>query len=214
MGYKKFLFFIFLFFIFFSGCAQEIKNIDSKGHNIICFGDSITAGSGAGEGEDYPSLLAKELSLPVINAGRGGETTFDALRRIQKDVLERDPLLVIVEFGGNDFLQKISTKQTFDNLDRIVAQIHDHGAIVAIAEIRAPIFMNKYKKGFRLIAKKRKAILIPNLFTGILDHPSLKSDSIHPNAAGYEVMAKKIYKAIEPTIKKNRRILNQATYGN
>ena len=207
MQYKKFLFYLLcLFLIFFSGCTQEIKNIDSKGRNIICFGDSITAGSGAGEGEDYPSLLAKELSLPVINAGSSGETTFGALKRLQRDVLEKDPLLVIVEFGGNDFLQKIPPKKTFDNLDKIVTEIQNHGAIVVIAEVRAPIFMNRYKKGFRIISKKRKAVLIPDLLSGILDRPSLKSDSIHPNKEGYKIISERILAAIQPIIQKNRQL--------
>ncbi|MBL7131372.1 MAG: arylesterase [Candidatus Omnitrophica bacterium] len=209
MQYKKFLFYLLcLFLIFFSGCTQEIKNIDSKGRNIICFGDSITAGSGAGEGEDYPSLLAKELSLPVINAGSSGETTFGALKRLQRDVLEKDPLLVIVEFGGNDFLQKIPPKKTFDNLDKIVTEIQNHGAIVVIAEVRAPIFMNEYKKGFRIIAKKRKAVLMPNLLSGILDHPSLKSGSIHPNKEGYKIISERVLDIIQPIIQENRQLRN------
>jgi acyl-CoA thioesterase-1 len=189
-----------------TGCTQEIENIDSQGKNIVCFGDSITAGAGAKRGEDYPSLLAEKVSIPVINAGHSGDTTFDALKRIEEDVINKEPLLVIVEFGGNDFLQKIPFKETFNNLDRIVERIQDEGAIVAIVEVRVPIFMNRYRQGFREIAKKRKAVLIPNLFFGILDRPSLKSDTIHPNAEGYRLIAERIFNVIEPILVKNRSL--------
>ncbi len=52
------------------GCAKkEIINLNSKGKNIICFGDSVSFGYGVNQGEDYPSALAKLVGYPVINAG-------------------------------------------------------------------------------------------------------------------------------------------------
>jgi len=189
------------------GCARrEITNIDSKGENIICFGDSLTSGEGAGEGEDYPSILAKKISIPVvINAGKPGDTTFDALNRLKTDVLGQSPLLVILEFGGNDFLQKISPSDTFKNLEEMIRKIQERGAMVAIAEIRAGMILKGYGKEYRRLAKKYKAILIPNLLGEILVDPSLKSDYIHPNVSGYKVMAEKIYKIIQPVIQRNKK---------
>ncbi len=85
-----------LLMTFLTGCAKrEIKNIDSKGKNIVCFGDSVTFGYGAEPGGDYPSALTKMISIPVINAGIDGDTSTEALKRIKFDVLGRDPLLVI-----------------------------------------------------------------------------------------------------------------------
>ena len=75
-----------------SGCAKrEIKNIDSNGKNIICFGDSITFGYGVSSGEDYPSILAKMFQYALINAGIDGDTTTEALKRLEYDVLDRIP---------------------------------------------------------------------------------------------------------------------------
>ena len=82
-----------------SACAKtEVKNVGSKGKNIICFGDSLTFGYGANLQEDFQSLLAKMTDRPVINAGIDGDTTFTALNRLQSDVLSKDPYLVILEF--------------------------------------------------------------------------------------------------------------------
>jgi acyl-CoA thioesterase I len=85
------------------GCARkEIRNLDSQGVNIICFGNSLTFGYGANPGEDYPSILAKLINAPVINAGIDGDDTSIALKRIESDCLDREPLLVIIELCGND----------------------------------------------------------------------------------------------------------------
>ena len=100
-----------------SGCAQrEITNANSKGRNIICFGDSMTAGYGVNPGEDYPSMLGRLLNLEVLNKGVDGNTTSDGLQRLKGDVLDQEPRLVIIEFGGNDFLKKIPKETTVNNI--------------------------------------------------------------------------------------------------
>jgi len=80
---KYFIMFIFLL----TGCQPLIANRDSRGTCVVCFGDSLTAGYGATSGNDYPSLLSKKISLPVINDGVSGNTTADALARLDGDVL-------------------------------------------------------------------------------------------------------------------------------
>lgn len=182
------------------GCGSRIANIDSRGTSIICFGDSITEGEGSTERNDYPTLLSLKLNMPVINRGVGGDTTRDALKRIGKDVLEHNPRLVIVEFSGNDFLQHIPKQETFDNLDRIVTIIQKRGAMVALAEVRVGYFTDEYLSGFRQIAKKRRALLIPDVMKGIFFNPMLKYDKIHPNDAGYHLIADRIYKEIKPLL--------------
>jgi len=44
------------------------------------------------------------------------------------------------------------------------------------------------------------AILIPNIYKGIIGNPKLMSDPIHPNAKGYEIMAQVFYDAVKPYI--------------
>src|SRR4030043_2129966 len=87
--------------VIFSGCTKSsITNLESQGKNIICFGDSITVGFGAQEGQDYPTALSKMTRFPVINAGINGDTSSEAVRRIDADALSKDRLLVIIEVGG------------------------------------------------------------------------------------------------------------------
>ena len=184
-----------------TACERYIANRDSKGKNIICFGDSITQGAGAQIGEDFPSLLSKKLDYPVLNAGRAGETTRDALKRLERDVLEHNPRMVIVEFGANDFLKKIPEEETFKNLDEIVLAIQKQGAMVVLAEVKIGLFFDEYYGGFKRIAQKRKALLIADIMRGIFTNPQLKSDGLHPNAEGYKIIAERIGKAVTPLLK-------------
>ena len=67
---------------------------------IICFGDSLTFGTGAAPGMDYPSQLSKMIAKPTINAGVPGDTTARALKRLQRDVLSRSPDMVLITLGA------------------------------------------------------------------------------------------------------------------
>ena len=62
---KGFSFFLFLT-LFLLGCSPSVRNLDSRGKNIICFGGSITYGVDAQEGEDCPSVLSGMLKRKVI----------------------------------------------------------------------------------------------------------------------------------------------------
>lgn len=187
----------------------EIKNIDSRGKNIICFGDSITWGYGANSGEDYPSMLAKMVSFPVINAGIDGDTTVEAVKRFDSDVSESEPLLVIIEFGGNDFLRKIPQEITLKNIREMVDKSQGQGAMVAIADISSGMFLKEYRTEFSKLAKEKQVIFIPGILSGIITNPSLKSDFIHPNAGGYRLISQRVYRAIISYLNKNT-LLRQA----
>ena len=184
----------------FSGCAkQEIKNFGTaKGKEIICFGDSLTFGYGAGPAEDYPTALKKYVRMPVINSGVDGDTTIHALRRFQADVLNKDPYLVIVEFCGNDFIQKIPQEVTIRNLRQIIRKSQEKGAIVALVDISAGLFLRDYRLAYSKLAREEGAIFVPAILSGILTNPSMKSDFLHPNASGYKVVAGRIYNVIKP----------------
>ena len=191
--------------VMLASCAQrKIKNIDAKGSNIICFGDSLTFGYGADPGEDFPAVLAKMTDIPVINAGVDGDTSTEALQRLESDVLERDPLLVIVEFGGNDFLRKIPRETSVANMKEIIDRIQARGAMVAIADVSAAVFLKEYSAAFSEIAREKQAIFIPHILSGIITNPALKSDFIHPNADGYKAIAQRIYRVILPYLNQNK----------
>lgn len=186
-----------------SSCAkQEIKNADSAGTAIICFGDSLTFGYSAGPGEDYPAILAKLAGLPVINAGVDADTTFLALKRLESGVINKEARLVIVEFCGNDFIKKIPPEATIRNLRQIIRYAQRQGALVALVDISAGFFLLEYRVAYRKLAREEGAIFIPAILNGILTNPSMKSDFLHPNANGYKIVAERIYQAIRPYLKK------------
>ena len=188
----------------FSGCVRsDIANLESRGKNIICFGDSITVGFGAENGQDYPTALAKMINLPVVNAGLNGDTSGEGLGRIEADVLSKDPLLVIIEFGGNDFLNKLSVQETAKNIEEMVKIIQRRGAMVAIADISTFMVMSEYGKEFKLLSKKYGTILIPGILNGIITDPELKSDFVHPNSKGYQLIAHRVYRGIIPYLNQN-----------
>ena len=177
--------------------ASKIKNAIPSGEAIVCFGNSLTYGTGAKKGMDYPSQLSRMIGMPVINEGIPGDTTSDALRRID-DVLKKNPRIVLITLGGNDLKNGISKDTAFNNLETIIEKIQAKGALVILAGIEVPFFDKGFRDGYRVLARKTGSILITNILKGILGHPELMSDRIHPNSAGYTIMAQHFYKAVKP----------------
>jgi len=188
--------------ILLAGCSSQpnVANLDSRGTTIVCFGNSLTQGEGASMGHEYPSLLASALGREVINAGVGGNTTRDALQRLDADVLSHNPRLVIVEFGGNDFLQHLPREEIFRNLDTIVERIQAQGAMVVLLGVRPGLFGDATRSDYRRIAKSRRAVFVPDILEGIFTEPRFKSDEIHPNDLGYARIAERVLKVVQPLL--------------
>ena len=170
----------------------KVRDLDSRGANLIAFGDSLTAGYGAQPGEDYPSRLSALLGAPVINAGVSGDTTASALARVDNDVLARDPRLVLVGLGGNDFLGGVPIATTEANLREIVRKVEGAGAMVVLLGFRFPSLTADYESMYERVAKEEGCLLVPRILRGILNDASMKSDAIHPNARGYALMAERV----------------------
>ena len=170
----------------------SVKNLDSPGSTVIAFGDSLTAGFGAGEGEDWPSRVSSATQIEVVNAGVSGDTTDSALERLEEDVLARQPRIVIVGLGGNDFLRGIPIASTEATLRQIVRRIQQKGAMVVLLGFRFPNLSADYGAMYERVAEEEGCLLIEGTLKGILTDPKLRSDQIHPNAAGYALMAERI----------------------
>lgn len=77
----------------------------SEAHRLLVFGDSVTAPRA--RVKVYAEVLAEELlfggkAVEVINAGVPGNTTAQALKRLESDVLQKRPDTAVVLFGIND----------------------------------------------------------------------------------------------------------------
>ena len=71
------------------------------------------------------------------------------------------------------------------------------GAIAVLVDTGGAYPMETYTKIQKQIAKDYKTLFVPGIMYGIYNKKSLKSDKIHPNAAGYKIVAKKVKKVIE-----------------
>ncbi len=178
--------------------GPAVRNPDPAGRNVICFGDSLTFGTGASEGNDYPSRLAARIDLPVINAGVPGDTTADALERLERDVLSRSPCMVLLTLGGNDLKNRVPREEAFENLETIVEAIQEAGALVVIGGVDIPFYGRGFGEAYRELAEKTGSVLVPNVYEDILGRRDRMSDPIHPNDRGYAVLARHFHEAIEP----------------
>lgn len=191
---------------------RTVRNLRSKGEVIVCFGDSLTEGVGAKAGEDYPSALSRQLGFPIVNAGRRGDTTAQAMERLADSVLRRNPRLVIVLLGGNDFLRQLPRAESKKNLSEIVRRIQDQGSMVAIAGIRLGLFTDEFSTLYEAIAKEFGALYIPEVMNGILSDGQLKSDPIHPNGAGYRLIAERVAAKVKPLLHEADRLTGRSGF--
>ena len=138
------------------------------------------------------SVLSKRIGLPIVNAGRSGDTTGSALARLNQDVLARNPRIVIVLLGGNDFLRRIPSEETFKNLTTIVERIRGRGAAVVVVGVSSGFFTDSHRQDYEQVARLTSAGLVPDILDGIIGHGARMADSIHPNDRGYQIIADRI----------------------
>ena len=178
--------------------GPKISVEELQGNTIVCFGDSLTYGTGAPSGKSYPAQLEGMLDRPVINAGVPGDTTAGALGRLQKDVLDRSPRLVLITIGGNDLKNGVAVEKARANLQAILSAIRSHGALAVVGGINIPLMDRGYGRMYEEVTGETDALLVDNILGGIMGHSKLMSDQIHPNGAGYAIMAERFKEAIEP----------------
>lgn len=180
-----------------------IKNSNSSGTNIIAFGDSLVYGVGSSSGNDMFSILSRKIGQPIINKGVSGNTTVDALSRLESDVLSNDPKIVFVLLGGNDYLQKIPKETTFKNLATIIEKIQEKGSAVILLGVRGGIFVDRFEEDYKNLSELYQTGFVPNVLDGLITNRKLMFDSIHPNDLGYQIVADKIYPELERVVKNN-----------
>ncbi|MEX0672888.1 MAG: CFI-box-CTERM domain-containing protein, partial [Candidatus Paceibacterota bacterium] len=180
--------------VFTLSAATPVNNLD-----IVAFGDSLTVGVGSSD-NGYVSDLERWTELSIDNEGRTGDTTEDALNRLDTAVLRKDPDIVIVLLGGNDILQDVPKEETFDNLEEIVTRIQDNGAHVILAGAHGQLFRFDREQDYQELADETNAAYVRNIMQDIHGKPSRLSDPVHPNDEGYEIMAERIFTVLQEVI--------------
>lgn len=165
---------------------------------VVCFGDSLTAGTGASAGMSYPAQLALRIDREVINAGRPGDTTVTAASRLTSDVLARNPAMVIITLGGNDLKNGLPRQAVFERLEAIVRQLQAEGIAVVILGIDLPLIGRGFGSEYEALADRTGTLLLEDIYDGLIGRSDRMSDPIHPNDAGYGLIAQRVAELIRP----------------
>ena len=181
----------------FAACGKKAPkhNALPRGSAVLALGDSLTYGYGANPTESYPARLAELTGWAITNGGVSGDTSAQALARLPELLREHTPRLVIISIGGNDFLRRQPENETRTNIRAIIQACKAAGAetlLVGVPGVGVGAALG-YPGDHPLYADLAKAENVPyyaNGWSQILGKDALKSDQIHPNAAGYDTFAR------------------------
>jgi lysophospholipase L1-like esterase len=173
--------------------TPDISELTPK-DSILAFGDSLTYGYGTSQTQSYPSVLSTLTQRKVINAGVNGETSDEGLKRLASHLEDGDIKLMLLCLGGNDIIQRKSMDTLKSNLKTMIRMAKEKD--IDILLISVPNFTLSGLSPLALyeeVAAEENVPLASGILSQVLSNPSYKSDQIHPNALGYNMMAEKIY---------------------
>lgn len=196
---------------FRAGNADLIRQPDSE-RRVVFMGDSITQNWGLSEPDFF--------SHGVVNRGISGQTTPQMLARFRSDVIALKPKAVHILAGVNDIAGNTGPVTLADiegNLASMVeiAQANDVRVVLgtvlpaigfswapaiqpapSIAQLNA--WIRAYAAEHRLVlADYYPALALPD---GSM-RPELSLDGVHPNKAGYRIMAPITLAALEAALR-------------
>ena len=179
-------------------CGPKVKlaHLD-KGATVLAFGDSLTFGTGAAQGEAYPAQLARLSGLNVVNAGVPGEVSAEGLERLPDAIADSSPKLLILCHGGNDFLQKKDERVAASNIRRMIQLAKAQNIAVVLLATPKPGIPPSVPKFYAEIAEQEHIPFEDSVLRDVLFDNSLKSDMVHPNARGYLKIAEALAKVLK-----------------
>jgi lysophospholipase L1-like esterase len=182
---------------------------------VVFFGDSIT---------DIWKLEDYFPGKPYINRGIGGQTTPQMLVRYRQDVIDLQPKLVVILAGTNDIagntgpMRNEDIEANFSSFAEL-ARLH-HIRVVYASILPVHNYTDRAKDFFaqrpqaRILALNdwlkdycaKNNIIYLDYFSALVDDKGmlkkdLADDGLHPNAAGFKVMAPLAEAAIEKALK-------------
>ena len=181
-------------------------------NRIVFMGNSIT--------ESWSSLHPEFFSgKSYINRGISGQTTAQMLVRFRADVIDLQPKAVVILAGTNDIAGNTgpaTIKMIADNIISMVELARENNILVIISSV-LPVYDYSWKPGVEPVAKiSRLNEIIKNYaikhghtyldyYTAMVDDQKgfkkeFTYDGVHPNKAGYEIMAALAERAIANTL--------------
>ncbi|MEP6713256.1 MAG: SGNH/GDSL hydrolase family protein [Ferruginibacter sp.] len=189
----------------------------AKEKRVVFMGNSITEG--------WSNLMPGFFyGKPYINRGIGGQTSPQMLLRFRQDVVALKPKLVVILAGTNDIAGNTgpSTLEMIEDNIAAMAEIAAANKIKVILSSVLPVFDYPWKRGLqpaeKIVALNKwiKNYCVKNGCIYLDYHTAMKDernglksiygdDGVHPNAAGYKVMALLAEKAINLALVKNKK---------
>lgn len=191
--------------------------------HVILFGDSITR-AGVNPGGYITLMQQSSPQYEFTGAGIGGNKVYDLYLRMEDDVLNKKPDIVVIYIGVNDVWHKQSN-QTGTDPDKFAVFYRAMIKKMQAASIRVILCtpavigertdfsnaqdgdLNRYSKIIRDLAKEhttglvdlRKEFLAYNLANNPENKESgiLTTDRVHLNATGNKLVAESILKALQ-----------------
>jgi acyl-CoA thioesterase-1 len=192
--------FLFLFLTISYSITAETKK-------LLILGDSISAGYGIKESENWVQLLEDSVNssgsqLKIINSSISGDTTIGGLSRIENDLITHKPNYVLVELGGNDALRGYPIEKIKSNLLKIIDASFAAEANPIIMQIRIPPNYGKnyiaaFESIYSEIAEEKNIPLLTFLLEKVaLDKTLMQPDGIHPNQKAQIIIANQVEKEL------------------
>jgi acyl-CoA thioesterase I len=187
------VFYVVLLLFTIAGCEERPKLARLPSEAVVlAFGDSLTHGTGAAEGESYPAQLERLIGRRVVRSGVPGEVTAQALERLPQTLEEHSPQLVVLCIGGNDFLRRLSLAEAETNVRAMVALARKRRIEVLLVGTPQPGLSVAAPAFYAAIAEEFNLPYEADVIAEVLTDQRLKSDPIHPNAAGYRLIAERV----------------------
>ena len=188
---------IFLLFLIFS------YSITAQTKTLLILGDSISAGYGIKESQNWVSLLENSINsngtkLRIINSSVSGDTTIGGLSRIASDLEKHKPDFVLIELGGNDGMRGYPIEEIKNNLVKISKAIAAANAVPLIMQIRIPPnygkrYVTAFENIFSQVAEEQNLTMLTFLLEKVaLNKELMQQDGIHPNKAAQPLIADQV----------------------
>lgn len=192
----------------------SLLSITARANSILVLGDSISAAYGQEIEQGWVALLQRKLAeehrpYTVVNASISGETSDGGLARIDQELAQHRPAVVILELGANDGLRGLPPQALSSNLAQIIERSQRAGAKVLLLSMRIPPnYGKRYTEAFYAVypalAQHWKVPLVPFILEEIaLQKHYLQQDGLHPNAAAQPLLTAKIWEHLQPLLSKH-----------